>query len=63
MNPGDLVMIAKDSQRPQDADSIGLLYRNASGALMIIWNDEPEHEELDLYSDFDLEIVSEVLYE
>lgn len=59
MNPGDLVMITKHNQRPQDADSIGLLYRTTRGQLMILWNDEPDPEELSLYDEDDLEVVGE----
>ena len=59
MNSGDLVMITKHNQRPQDVNSIGLLYRSHRGELMIMWNDEPDPEELSLYDEDDLELVSE----
>lgn len=58
MRCGDLVVVAEHNRRPQDINSIGLLYRTATGELMIMWNDEPDPEELSLYDDDDLEVVS-----
>lgn len=59
MRSGDLVVVAEHNRRPQDINSIGLLYRATCGQLMIMWNDEPDPEELELYDDDDLEVVSE----
>jgi hypothetical protein len=55
---GDLVMVREDCRRPQDENSIGLLYEGRHQVLMILWNDEDEPEDLDNYSD-ELELVSE----
>ncbi len=59
MNSGDLVVVAEHNRRPQDVNSVGLLYRATSGQLMIVWNDELDPEELSLYDEDDLEVVSE----
>lgn len=59
MKVGDLVMVRKDLRRPQDENSIGLVYEDPSGNWMILWNDD-DPEELDMYLDgYDLEVVSE----
>ena len=60
MRCGDLVVVADHARRPQDINSIGLIYSITSGELMIRWNDEPDPEELSLYDDEDLEVVSSV---
>jgi nitric oxide reductase activation protein len=54
---GDLVMVREDRRRPQDENSIGLLYKDRHQVLMILWNDD-EPEDLDHYSD-ELEVISE----
>ena len=60
MRVGDLVMLREDLRRPQDENSIGLVYENCDGSRMILWNDEEEPEELDNYlGGYDLEVVSE----
>ena len=57
MKIGDLVMVREEVRRPQDENSIGLIYENSEGDLMIFWNDE-EPEALDYYND-ELEVINE----
>ena len=59
MKVGDLVMVRKDLRRPQDENSIGLVYETSRGMWMIFWNDD-DPEELSMYLDgYDLEVISE----
>ena len=57
MKVGDLVMVSEDLRRPRDEKSIGLIYENHEGDLMIFWNDDIP-EALDYYND-ELETVSD----
>ncbi len=59
MRVGDLVMVRQDLRRPQDENSIGLVYEDTNGNWMILWNDD-DPEELSMYLDgYDLEVISE----
>ena len=57
MKVGDLVLVSEDLRRPRDEKSIGLIYENHEGDLMIFWNDDIP-EALDYYND-ELETVSD----
>ena len=57
MKVGDLVMVREDLRQPRDEKSVGLIYENHEGDLMIFWNDDFP-EALDYYND-ELEIISD----